>query len=209
MTIWREHGNGGSKRRQRGASAVEFGLVAIVFFVLLLGIIEFGRIFYLWNTVQEVTRRAAREAVVRGFSTTDQNAIRGAAIFHCQLAAPGQAYPSSCTGGTFSLPWGGEEVTNLVVNLSYLNASMNEVQSMPTTVEENFTACEADRNGDDCIRFVQARVCQQQGNNCNPVEYADPLLGFFGYLGMDIKVNIPPSTVVMPAESLGFRPVAS
>jgi Flp pilus assembly pilin Flp len=203
MTIWRERGNGGSKKTQRGASAVEFGLVAVVFFVLLLGIIEFGRIFYLWNTVQEVTRRAAREAVVRGFAAADQNAVKGASVFHCQLAAPGQAYPSSCTGGTFSLP-GGAEVTNLRVDLRYLNASMDDVSPMPSDVGENFTNCEADRNGNDCIRFVEARICQPQGNNCNPVQYAGPLLGFFPFLAVDI----PASTVVMPAESLGFRPVS-
>ena len=46
--------------RQQGAAAVEFALVALLFFTLLFGILEFGRMLYLYNTVQEVSRRAAR-----------------------------------------------------------------------------------------------------------------------------------------------------
>lgn len=51
-------------RRQRGVAAVEFGLIASVFFTLLLGIMEFGRVLFYWNTAAEVTRWGARMAVV-------------------------------------------------------------------------------------------------------------------------------------------------
>lgn len=50
--------------RQKGAAAVEFALIAIVFFMLLLGIIEFGRALFTWNSVAEATRWGARLAVV-------------------------------------------------------------------------------------------------------------------------------------------------
>lgn len=50
--------------RQKGAAAVEFALIAIVFFTLLLGIIEFGRVLFTWNSVAEATRWGARLAVV-------------------------------------------------------------------------------------------------------------------------------------------------
>jgi len=49
---------------QRGVAAVEFALIAGVFFTLLIGIIEFSRVLYYWNTAAEVTRLAARTAVV-------------------------------------------------------------------------------------------------------------------------------------------------
>jgi Flp pilus assembly protein TadG len=53
-----------SRRRQRGATAVEFALVAAVFLMLLLGICEMGRVLYYWNAATEATRLGARVAAV-------------------------------------------------------------------------------------------------------------------------------------------------
>ena len=60
-----------TRHAQRGAAAVEFAIIAMLLFTVLFGIIEFGRLFYVINTVQEVTRRAAREAVVRWVDNSD------------------------------------------------------------------------------------------------------------------------------------------
>ncbi|MCO4891719.1 pilus assembly protein [Cupriavidus sp. WGtm5] len=49
---------------QRGATMVEFGLIAGVFFTLLIGIAEFSRVLFYWNTAAEATRLGARMAVV-------------------------------------------------------------------------------------------------------------------------------------------------
>jgi len=49
---------------QRGATAVEFAIVAALLFTLLIGIMEFGRILFYWNTATEATRLGARIAVV-------------------------------------------------------------------------------------------------------------------------------------------------
>ena len=46
--------------KQRGAAAVEMGLLLIPLVVLLFGITEFGRAFYLYNTVAKATRDGAR-----------------------------------------------------------------------------------------------------------------------------------------------------
>lgn len=53
-----------SRRCQRGIYAVEFTVAALVFFVVLFMVIEFARILYSWNVMEEVTRRAARLAAV-------------------------------------------------------------------------------------------------------------------------------------------------
>jgi len=53
-----------SRKAQRGATAVEFALVAMILFSLLLGIMEFGRLMFTWNSAVEATRRGARLAVV-------------------------------------------------------------------------------------------------------------------------------------------------
>src|SRR3990167_4474005 len=56
------------KDKQHGSNTVEFAVSAIVFFGMLLGAIEFARLIYVWNTVQEVSRNAARQLVVTDFN---------------------------------------------------------------------------------------------------------------------------------------------
>jgi Flp pilus assembly protein TadG len=59
---------GASRRQirigQRGAAAVEFGLVSSLLVILLVGTMEMGRILFYWNTAGEATRLGARLAVV-------------------------------------------------------------------------------------------------------------------------------------------------
>ena len=183
-------------RSQRGVAAVEFALIAVVFFMVLLGIAEFGRIMYVWNTTQEVTRRAAREAVVRDFSAAETAAIKREAIFQAG------------TSGTVSLP-AGVEITNATVRLVYLtvDAGGNPVAitagNMPADPADNISACgDAARMFISCIRFVQA--CIAVDDTCVSSIPYQPMVVLLGNLGIDLAINIPASTVVMPAESLGF-----
>ncbi|HEV8553243.1 MAG TPA: TadE/TadG family type IV pilus assembly protein [Casimicrobiaceae bacterium] len=181
---------------QRGAATVEFALLAIVFFMALLGIMEFGRIMYIWNTTQEVTRRAAREAVVRDFSAVETAAIKREAIFQ------------GGTSGTVSLP-AGAEITNATVRLVYLtvNAGGNMVAitagNMPADPADNISACnDAGRVFTSCIRFVQA--CIAVADDCVTSIPYQPMVLLLANLGTNLAINIPASSVVMPAESLGF-----
>ena len=49
------------ERRERGAALVEFALVSFVLYLLLAGTIEFGRMMFDANALQDVARAAARE----------------------------------------------------------------------------------------------------------------------------------------------------
>jgi Flp pilus assembly protein TadG len=60
----RHPGHRASFAAQAGAAMVEFALVAALFFSLLLGIMDFGRILFMWNSAAEATRLGARIAVV-------------------------------------------------------------------------------------------------------------------------------------------------
>jgi Flp pilus assembly protein TadG len=64
------------QRSSRGAAAVEFALVSLVFFTMLIGAMEMGRLLFYWNTAAEVTRLGARMAVVCDPSTTSRDTIR-------------------------------------------------------------------------------------------------------------------------------------
>jgi Flp pilus assembly protein TadG len=52
------------KSRQRGATVIEFSLVLLLFFMFLLGILDFSRMLFTWNAANEATRAGARYAVV-------------------------------------------------------------------------------------------------------------------------------------------------
>jgi Flp pilus assembly protein TadG len=52
------------RRRQRGIATVEFAIVGAVFFMVLFGVLEFGRALFVANSLVESTRRGARVAAV-------------------------------------------------------------------------------------------------------------------------------------------------
>lgn len=183
------------KKREVGATAVEFALISIFFFTLVLGIVELGRLMYVWNTVQEVTRRAAREAVVRDFdSAADVPALRRQAIFRAGST------------GTVTLP-GATEISNGEVRITYLDVNLTEVVAFPDDPEDNLSACEDVARITSCIRYVRAEICTVSNGACTGEILYQPLIGFlFAVAGADFRIGIPVSPVVMPAEGLGFVP---
>jgi|OpeIllAssembly_1097287.scaffolds.fasta_scaffold99407_3 Flp pilus assembly protein TadG len=65
------------RSRQRGASALEFALVAMLGFLpLLFGIVQMGLVFFSVNFAAEATRHVARTAVVCGTSPEQQAKIK-------------------------------------------------------------------------------------------------------------------------------------
>lgn len=57
--------------RPRGQALVEFTLIAPVFFLLLLSIVEFGRAVYYIQILNNAAREGARYAIVHGNESTD------------------------------------------------------------------------------------------------------------------------------------------
>lgn len=53
-----------TRTSQRGLTTVEFAVVGVVFIMVLFAVIEFGRIVFTMNMLQEGARRAARVAAV-------------------------------------------------------------------------------------------------------------------------------------------------
>lgn len=88
-------------QRQLGAAIVEFALVMSIFFMLLMGIFEFGRMLFTWNTAVEVTRRAARLAIVCDNSDAERAIIQSKVL--SQIGLPINAtdihiYPNNASG---------------------------------------------------------------------------------------------------------------
>jgi hypothetical protein len=177
-------------RQQYGMAAVEFAIVAMLLFILLFGIIEFGRLFYVFNSVQEVTRRAAREAVVRWAvnNTAAENEIKRLALF-----------------GGGHLP-AGAEIGYANIYIEYLTAAGGEPEPMPTTPGDNISACLSGSAG--CISLVRVSIT---GATYTPMVSLFSGINITAFpfsekepFRVDLRIPIPASTVIMPAESMGY-----
>ena len=73
-------------RPERGAALVEFALVSLVLYVLLAGLIEFGRLMFDASALQDVARLAARELAVAP--------VRADATFEYALSCDATADPA-------------------------------------------------------------------------------------------------------------------
>ena len=170
--------------RQGGAVAVEFAIIAMLLFTLLFGIIEFGRLFYVLNAAQEVTRHAARVAVVNWVDYSNTSPAKSAALF----------------GGT-SLPMGAE-ISADNINIEYLTASGDTPNPFPSSAADNISACLTGPDG--CIALVRVSIIGAQGASCTAPDTDKacytPMVKLLTYL----NTPIPASTVTMPAESLGY-----
>jgi hypothetical protein len=60
-----------SARRERGQGLVEFAVVLPVFLVMLLGIVDFGRVVWATNSLTNAATEATRFAIVHGGSPSD------------------------------------------------------------------------------------------------------------------------------------------
>jgi Flp pilus assembly protein TadG len=126
-------------KTQRGAAMVEFALIALLFFMVLFGIIEFGRAFFTYNTLVEATRRGARVAAV------------------CPASAAGIIMVQQTT--VFGPPDG---TTSPMIGIFGLNSAANVAVSY---LDSNMTAIPNPTASYDTIAFVQ--VSLQNVNNIN------------------------------------------
>ena len=187
------------RRRQGGVFAVEFAMLATLFFIFLFALLEVARAVYLWNLVPEITRRAARAAAVTDFSNASAvQAVRELAILR---SAPGR------------LPLGGA-ISDAYVRIDYLSQSSGggvsaalPVGVMPACPQRNRINCLDDPHGASCIRFVRAQLCvPAAGGSCERVPYRPilPLLELLFPSGAQ-AVRLPSGVTLAVAESLGYQ----
>jgi TadE-like protein len=141
--------------RQRGVAAVEFAIVCLLFFSILFAILEFGRMLYVYNTMQEVTRRGARAAVVRWVDQTA--AITSIALF-----------------GGASIP-AGAEVAAGNITIEYLNKAGAVAFPLPDDPGDNLSACGDVGRTASCIYSVRVSIVG--------VSYS-PMVSLFSFLGI-------------------------
>jgi Flp pilus assembly protein TadG len=60
----------GRRRRQSAQSLTEFALILPVLALILLGVVDFGRVFYYWTSMANAAREGARYAITHPTATT-------------------------------------------------------------------------------------------------------------------------------------------
>lgn len=67
---------------EKGTTIAEFAMVALIFFILIFGIIEFGRLLYTHNALADATRRGARYAVLHpGITEADKTKVKNEVVY--------------------------------------------------------------------------------------------------------------------------------
>ncbi|HEX5875510.1 MAG TPA: TadE family protein [Pyrinomonadaceae bacterium] len=64
------------RKNERGTSLAEFAVVATFFFMLIFGVIEFGRLLYTHNALTDAARRGARYAIIHRAEVAQDGAFR-------------------------------------------------------------------------------------------------------------------------------------
>lgn len=176
--------------RQCGNATIEFGMVCLVFMPLLFAMFEYGRLLFLWNTLPEVTQRAARAAAITDFSDpAAMQALRQAALFG---------------GDDGALPLA-PNVSSANIRIDYLWQSaageLAPLPLLPACPLANRINCARDPQGASCIRFVRVRLCGASADaSCPPLAF-EP----WAPISL-VPTRLPTATTVTPAESLGYAP---
>jgi len=176
--------------RQRGVAAVEFAVVAVIFFMLFFGIVDIIRALYICNILQEVTRRATALAVNTDFTDAAAMArVRTQAVFR---TTPGML--------AFADP-----ISDAHVKIDYLQipATANPVPigtGLPASPQQNRINCTSNPNAANCIQLVRVRICLpgSASDVCDPVPYRT-LASFVPF-----SFSLPTATTIARAETLGM-----
>jgi hypothetical protein len=162
-------------------------MVAFVFLLFVFGILEIARVMYVYNTLQEVTRRAA--AAAAQVYPTDRTAIarlKQDAIFR---STPGELVL-------------GPPVSDNHIRIDYLAYDLSVIPAgaLPTCASDNQQICMANPHSASCIHFVQVRVCDPaNAATCVATQSRSvfPLA--------NLAVPLPTAPTIVPVETLGYR----
>ena len=152
------------KNNQQGTTTVEFAILASVLFVLIFGVIEIGRAFFVWNSVGEVTRRGARLAAV---CPVNHGSISKVSMFNAPDGGSESGLLSGLTDSNISLEYldDGGNSTNIFTEIKSVRVGISDYQhnllipffNLSITVPEFSTTIPAESLG--YIPDLGARQC--------------------------------------------------
>lgn len=105
------------KYSERGAAAVEFAIIVPVLFMLLLGIMEFGRAYNVQVTLTNAARESARSMAITKNQDTARAAAKNAAS-QLNPALQNDNFTFSLMSGTANCPADDQTTVTISYNLS-------------------------------------------------------------------------------------------
>lgn len=173
--------------RAGGATMIEFALSLPLFLLFMLGTFEVSRALYLWSVLGNATAVAARGAAL--IDATDQGA----------LGTLAQAAGIAARAGGMAL--GNVSQPDARIVITHLTADFSPVAVLPACPAQNIVNCNANPNGDSCVRFVQAQLCAPGAGACAPATYKPLFTGSALLQGL----TYPTFATITPAASLGHQ----
>lgn len=163
--------------RQKGVAMVEFSLIALMFFMLIFGAIEFARAWFVYNTLTEATRRGARIAAVCPADLLNGRVrVVNAVLFNSNL--------TDLTPGTGLL---GLVPNN--VKIRYLDGTGGSMPGLPTGHDDSDWYNE--------LRFVQVSLTDE--NDPDNTRFTHNLI--IPFIGEEFFT--PSFSTTLPRESMG------
>jgi Flp pilus assembly protein TadG len=114
-------------RGEEGSSLVEFSLVSFLFIILLLSVVEMGRMVLVYNTMANCSRAGARYAIVHGGDRTIVSGVDGP-------SGPGNTIQVETVVKNYAKA-GLVNPANLVVTVAYPNGSSKAGSPVTVTVQ--------------------------------------------------------------------------
>lgn len=172
------------RKQERGTSMAEFAVVATFFFMLIFGVIEFGRLFYTINALTDAARRGARYAIIHSADEINPDDPDGNAYaVKCvrNVVMYGETHISAYPGCD---PPAGQPVL------------INGIQN--ATIEVDFQGADLDNNPTSPnpyganLGMATVTIKNYQFNISIPLIHR--------------SITLPNYTTTLPAESAGFEP---
>ena len=111
------------RKTERGTTIAEFAMVALLFFTIVFGIIEFGRLIYTHNALTDATRKGARYASLHhGANANDELAVKRYVVYG--------------PNGTFDLlgnPTSAPVIAGLTMDMVHVDFEGADIDGNPTT----------------------------------------------------------------------------
>jgi hypothetical protein len=115
------------RNTQQGTTTVEFAFVGFLLFLILFGLIEVARVMFVMNSLVEVTRRAARVAVV---CPVDHIDIKKIGTFNSPAGSDRSRYLQNLSTANFSLEYLNQfgAATTTFSDIDYVRFSISNYQ---------------------------------------------------------------------------------
>ncbi len=167
------------RKHERGTSMAEFAVVATFFFMLIFGIIEFGRLLYTHNALTDAARRGARYAIIHTAETLTDGQPHPAGTCVRNVIMYGEGHLNSSCQPPAGQPTLINGISAATITIIYKGADLDNNPASPNPYGAN-------------LGTATVTITNYRFNLSIPLIHR--------------TLTMPAYTTTLPAESAGFEP---